>query len=344
MAWRTAAALIFVGVALPAWADNIGSSSLDVCNHGTVTAEVVVASNFSHLVHPWVVEGKSIAPGECKGVYAHRLGQAFIGFGWFDSRGRWVAGTVESLPDLGTKDQGLLAKRTPVLSRTRKMLCVRRDKTWYGIRHNEDFPASCDGFRPASDEGTGAYVPLEAVLWFDPEPSHWYGSGPSGGGWLGGDYYLNIAPGKSGSDVHATVGTASGRDAPPPPPAPPPPQVDPEERRKREEAEYAKRFLADKARTDALRRSVSDFKPDWVGQSLIVKGTVSAVQLQLPWAIFHFSDAPGDGLVICVPAYLLRGVNTTELVGKTLEFRGMVAKPSCLREAAGIRVIVWHEG
>jgi hypothetical protein len=345
MTWRTAAALIVVAVAPPARADSLGDSTREVCNQGTVTTEVVVASNFSHLVHPWVVEGTSLAPGDCKGVYSHRLGQAFLAFGWLDSRGRWVAGTVESLPDLGAKDQGLAAKRTPVLSRARRMLCVRRDRTWYGIKHGDDFPASCDGFDPADGEGSGPYVPVEAVLWFDPEPSRSSSSGYTTFT-SGGKYFLNIAPGKSGNDVHATLGTPSGPDAPPPPAPLPPPlsrPVDEEARRQRENAEDARRFLAEKARTDALRRSVSDFRPDWVGQSLIVTGTVSTVQLQGPSAIVHFSDAPNDGFVICMPAQLLRGVNLAELGGKRLEFRGAVTKASCLPQAAGIRAIVWRE-
>jgi hypothetical protein len=159
-------------------------------------------------------EGTVIAPGECKQVYEYLLISAYIGIAILDSRGQWVAGTADNIPDLGTKEQ----RRTPVLTRGSVFLCYRGDKTRYGIRRPGEFPTDCSGFHPAPDEGSGPYMPLMTIFHFDPDPSRVYSGGGTGPGWVGGDYYLNIAPSASSRDVRATPGMGADASAPSPRP------------------------------------------------------------------------------------------------------------------------------
>src|SRR6267154_5636630 len=76
------------------------AQTLNVCNKGTVTVEVVVAARKGMAViapYYWVIKGTPIAPGACEFVYADVEGEyhAFIGFGFAYSQGQWGAGTVD---------------------------------------------------------------------------------------------------------------------------------------------------------------------------------------------------------------------------------------------------------
>jgi len=62
------------------------------------------------------------------------------------------------------------------------------------------------------DVGHGPFVPLAAVLYFQPEAARWYSDPILGGSWIGGKYYLNVAPKPGDRNVHASVGTESGED------------------------------------------------------------------------------------------------------------------------------------
>jgi hypothetical protein len=217
MKWRLQVSLtvIVLGAALPARAE-YGPSTLTVCNHGTTTAQVVMAANVTHLLYGYLIEGTLIAPGECKTVYAHSLASAYIGIAVMDSRGQWVSGTADTIPDLGTKQQNalqvLFQKPTPVLTRGAMYLCYRGDKTWYGIRHGGAFPSDCSGFHPDPADGSGPYMPLMTIFQFDPDPSVIF-SDQFGTSMTGGEYFLNITPSASSHDVRASIGTKTGADA-----------------------------------------------------------------------------------------------------------------------------------
>jgi hypothetical protein len=125
-------------------------------------------------------------------------------------------------------------------------------------------------------------------------------------------------------------------------PAPPPP--DPEQRCVQEEAAYAKKFQADQERDDARRKSIADFNREWMGKPLIVKGTVSKVQVQpMGWATLYFQESPDGAFVVCFMAKMFQGFggkDFSELVGKTVEVRGKVDHPRCAPGASGMQISV----
>jgi len=220
MKWRLTASLavIVLGVAIPARAD-YGVSTLTVCNRGTTTTQVVIASNVTHLLYGYLVEGTILKPGACKEVYAHRLASAYVGIAMLDPRGQWVSGTADIVPDLGTKQQSalqaLVQKPAPVLTRSAIQLCYRGDTTWYGIRHGGTFPADCSNFHPDPDEGSGPYMSLTTIFQFDPDPSVIFlnASGVGGANSVGGEYFMNITPSADSRDVRASAGTRAGGNA-----------------------------------------------------------------------------------------------------------------------------------
>jgi len=105
--------------------------------------------------------------------------------------------------------------------------------------------------------------------------------------------------------------------------------------------EMHQRKLDELAREDALRRSIADFDPSWVGKNdMFLKGTVSRVEVKpaLPeayyWVTAYFKESPGGAFVICfatvnwglirqLPEGSLRGRNDfSGLVGKTIQVEG----------------------
>ena len=212
--------VLFCGVAVP-----LQAQTLEVCNNGTVVVEVVVASEQNHVVYSWVVDGRPVAPGACETVYGHSQPQpAYIGFGFVDAHGQWVAGTMDSLPNLGWR-QGWLLQKLPVVSRAEKTLCVHRDKTWYGIGDRLIPSLNCATLQTPKDEGHGPYVPLTAILYFEPSPLQF----SSTAGTIGGNYWLTIAPTPTSTELHASSGrmTVANPSAPGPAPVPRPAPVPP---------------------------------------------------------------------------------------------------------------------
>jgi hypothetical protein len=130
--------LILFSGALP-----LHAQFLDVCNKGTVTVEVVLATRKGMAVivpYYWVIEGTPIAPGTCERVYEDAVPggtygghAAYIGFGFADSQGQWGAGKVDPVPEMGTTWVRGFFPGDPILSKGEKNLCVRQDKTQYKI-------------------------------------------------------------------------------------------------------------------------------------------------------------------------------------------------------------------
>jgi len=95
------------------------------------------------------------------------------------------------------------------LSKAEKTLCVRRDKTHYLL--DVDNPETdCATLRlgdRGEDVGHGPFVPLAAVLYFQPEAARWYSDPILGGSWIGGKYYLNL---RVPADVRMHFPTSKG--------------------------------------------------------------------------------------------------------------------------------------
>ncbi len=202
---------------------------IHVCDKGTVPVSVVVVEPslilFTHNVHVdgWIV----IQPGSCEQVYAdsqtgnfHVAQEAYIGFGFRDAQGRFVAGTVDSVPDFG---RVFIAK---ILTKSDKKFCVSNNRVFYNINdpafyHTQD-PAetNCAAFHPggAGDVGNdGPFFSFAAALYFQPVTGACLGQF---NGCQDADYVLDVAPGAKDRDgnLHASVGSSpnpSGGDAGP---------------------------------------------------------------------------------------------------------------------------------
>ena len=187
-----------------------GDAWLDVCNKGSVAIKVVVALKpeicFGKFldVSGWAV----IPPGGCKQVYKDNGDPAYIGFGFFSSQHRFTAGHIENVPNFGQFPLG-----SKVLTRADKQLCVRDNGMGYRM-HNDPMP-DCASFRYDRND-PGGYFSFASALYFNPIPME---CNPVGFNnqvvCSGGDYYLNVRPTGSDTELHASLGSKSGKDQPP---------------------------------------------------------------------------------------------------------------------------------
>jgi hypothetical protein len=350
--------LVVFGGALP-----LRAQSLSVCNKGTVTVEVVVASRKGMAViapYYWVIEGTPIAPGTCEYVYAETVGAypAYIGFGFACTQGQWGAGTVERVPDMGSSIWGFSSH--PIMSRGAKTLCARRDKTHYvlDVDNPETDCATLQQGGRVEQVGQGPLVPLAAMLYFQPESARWSPDGRGGEYMIGGVYYLNVAPKPGDRDVHATAATESGEDRRSPEQL----KLDAEQRKILEEAmarasaEHVRheRVVAEWDKEKAVARSdvksVADYSPAWMSKPVSVKGTVARLEVQPMWVVVHFQESPSGAFVACFRRRLreegekgpifegTNGRDYSELLGKTVNVYGSVGRPSCAPASAGMDV------
>ncbi len=206
--------------------------------------------------------------------------------------------------------------------------------------------------------GHGPFVPLAAVLYFQPEAARWSPDGRGGGNLFGGKYYLNVAPKPGDHDVHASKGFESDADRRSPEQV----KADAETRKQVEEAiarehaerERHERVVAEYDREKAIVRSdvksVADFSPDWMYKPVSVKGTVSRLEVQPMWVVVHFQESPTGAFVACFRRRLREegekgpifegsnGRDYSELIGKTVNVYGSVGRPACAPAAAGMDV------
>src|SRR5258708_21788225 len=105
---------------------------LEVCNRGTIVIDVYVAKKAIYEeVTYWDVASTHVAPGACARIYDEKSDplEAYIGFGFVDSRGQWGAGRIERVPDFGKNVvlREVLFNRDPwprdVLAKAEKKLC-----------------------------------------------------------------------------------------------------------------------------------------------------------------------------------------------------------------------------
>ncbi|MGH9826475.1 MAG: hypothetical protein ACREDR_24870 [Blastocatellia bacterium] len=97
------------------------------------------------------------------------------------------------------------------------------------------------------------------------------------------------------------------------------------------------------------RQSPAAYDPQWMGQNLVIVGTVSRVEVDPNgspnWVTIYFKESPNATFVVCSPYPDLFqervGLNLNALVGKTLEAAGQVESPYCGGNApkGSIRVV-----
>jgi hypothetical protein len=85
------------------------------------------------------------------------------------------------------------------------------------------------------------------------------------------------------------------------------------------------------------RQSPASYNPQWMGQTMVVVGTVSRVEVapggSPQWVTIYFRESPDASFVVCSPyPDLFRekvGLDLSVLTGKTLEAAGQVEAPYC---------------
>jgi hypothetical protein len=116
------------------------------------------------------------------------------------------------------------------------------------------------------------------------------------------------------------------------------------------EAQMIRRDEADnQQRWAGTRQSPGAYDPQWMGQNIVITGTVSRVDVDTKgspqWVTIYLKESPNATFVFCSPyADLFQeriGLNLSALVGKTLEAAGPVESPMCGPKASkgSIRVV-----
>lgn len=117
------------------------------------------------------------------------------------------------------------------------------------------------------------------------------------------------------------------------------------------EAQMIRRDQEDnRQRWAGTRQSPAAYDPQWMGQNMVIVGTVSRVEVDPngspQWVSIYFKESPDATVVVCSPYPDLFqeriGPNLSALVGKTLEAAGQVESPYCGKEKiskASIRVV-----
>lgn len=98
--------------------------------------------------------------------------------------------------------------------------------------------------------------------------------------------------------------------------------------------------------TAAPVQSPASYAAAWMGQSQVVRGTVSRVSVDFngspKWLTIFFKESPDAAFVVCSPYPDMFREKVGELyalVGKTLEVTGQVERSMCAGKAASIRVV-----
>ncbi len=363
--------LMLLGTSVPvrAQAPEFHSATLDVCNKGTVPVEVVTARKNELFQVYYEVESTTIAPQRCERAYSNYASEpVYIAFGFADAKGEWGSGKIAHVPDFGTRAQFFSV--VPVLTSSAKGICARKDQTHYVVEN--DLPANCANFSPAPmtiglrtvggvNVGHGPFLPLTAALYFGPVGQTC--SNLPGQGCSGGDYYLNISPSANDREMHAAAGTASGVDAKVDPPvdpatalkqldealanlrkkypAPEPaPAATPQARVRMlpgggsDPAIKAALAEQEKEKWKSPMFPVSAYDPQWLGKTLVLRGTVARVEVEkngFPmWLHIYFKESPDSTITACSPypdmIQKMFGNDFSGLIGKTMEMAGQVEK------------------
>jgi hypothetical protein len=320
----------------------------------------------------WAIRSTAVASGDCKSVYSDLDGDgAYLGFGFEDAQGQWGSGKVAEVPDFGVYVQWF--QTWPILSRGKGTIavCVPRVDTAYTVA--DDPKTDCATMRLTPSNGAqevhGPFLPITSSLYFKTLDASCLGDmgaqGPC-------HYYLNISPSRTSRELHAAQGTGGGTNAEPPmtdaqvfkalgdmvakykeknpapasppPAAPPPPKREPTITMVAPAHDgYAIKFDPSLNAVLASREqekwkspmfTVSAYEPKWIGQTLVLKGTVSRVEVERDgepkWVHIYFKESPDATVTGCSPfPSMLRkmfGNDLSTLVGKTIEMAGQVEK------------------
>ena len=167
-----------------AYGSDWSEATLTICNKGSA-GSINVVLGFEDDMRGLVISGwADIAQGHCRLVYSQAGTQsngamaAYIGIGFFDSQHHVTSGRVEPVPDFGQFPFG-----TKVLTKADKRLCIASECVSAAL-HFYPIPARCS---------TQSYHEF----------------------CVGGDYYLDVKPSASDTNLHASAGSESGKDAAP---------------------------------------------------------------------------------------------------------------------------------
>jgi hypothetical protein len=189
-----------------------------VCNKGQAQINVMTATKAVQIVgndldvSAWRV----INPKDCAMVYWNALEpRTYIGFGFHDSDGRFIAGHAARLPDFGV--YSFLG--TAIVGPSSERFCVREHSA-VGYRIAEHSAPNCATFRTGGGD-PGGYISFPATLVFTPknrECTSLYGGAVVNCSF--GDYYLDVTvtsasgaiqiTGRNGEDDQPVGAASSG--------------------------------------------------------------------------------------------------------------------------------------
>jgi hypothetical protein len=100
---------------------------------------------------------------------------------------------------------------------------------------------------------------------------------------------------------------------------------------------WARAEEENRKRWAASHQSPASYDPQWMGQNIVVTGTVSRVEVRSDpaphWVTIYFKESPDSSFVVCSPSPAMFrarvGPDLSVLVGKTLEAAGQVENPYC---------------
>jgi len=346
-----------------------GPATLTVCNKGTRAVNVAIGSHDLDMVAPTlhVVAWQSVKPGACTDVYdfqttAYIPFPAYLAFAFLGPQAQVIPARVATIPDIGawTHWSTYMAVRFPAgsglaLSRATKQLCVSSAPVDYSVPFNSD--VNCASQHPRGVQG--ALTPIAAQVFFHPSArtcSRIAGDLRCGGG----RYYLDVAPKAGDLELHATHGDDHADESVA--------QLRTPEQDARDLANGVKTatelanaivngrrlpgprsdepadFTAKRAQWwKASMRPAGAYQPSWIGQIVVVRGTVASIGDQPMDATIVLKESLKDGLTVC-PQYPNRlrrvyGADLNVLVGKTIEVTGEVERYEPCGNGATIRIL-----
>jgi uncharacterized membrane protein len=346
-----------------------GRAYLKVCNHGSIEVDVATAVSDIDLAFRknWIVKGwTNIPPGDCKGPYSDSVhGVAYIAFRFASGHAAKVEITARAG---GSADYGKNYWGKPVLSRADKNFCMPSDK--FAYRTYDADPGGGCNLLEVSGAGRGQYFAFQTALYFQPDGQQCYDvpqvvrieSGSCAGGEYGltitpteTDHVIVVQPGVDSSDNRGSDNSASEnvkqfvdllKSAAK---AANEQQKQNDETEKKAAAQREAHYQKEnRQRWAGSHQSPASYDPQWVGQNMVVTGTVSRVEVTAgrpPWVIIYFKESPDATFVVCSPypdMFQDRvGPNLSTLVGKTLQAAGEVEGPYCGHNTKGsIKVVV----
>jgi hypothetical protein len=318
----------------------------------------------------WAVRSTAVASRKCEEVYSDMSGDGtYLAFGVEEAKGQWGSGKVAQVPDFGKYVQWF--QTWPILSRDEGTVSVCTPPVDTTYRANDDIKTDCATRRLTPSHGAqevhGPFLPVTSALHFKAQDVSCLGDMGTRGAC---DYYLNVSPSGTDRELHAVQGTGGGAEAEPgmtdaqvlkvladkvaklrekyphvpPPPPPPAPKRDPTLTVtapahdgydiKMDPSLNAVLANREQDKWKSPKFMVSAYDPKWLGQTLVLKSTVSRVEVERDgdpkWVHIYFKESP-DAIITARSPFpdMLRkkfGNDLSTLVGKTIEMAGQVEK------------------